>query len=246
MTTINIHGILAKEFGNCFYLKIRKAKDAILAINTNHSNFLKRITDLSKEGFHYAVIVDGVNIKDSLELEIKKIPMNVDIVPIICGSGIAVAAIGLIGITAAGAGMMGAGVAATIIGGLGAMALSIGVQMMLAPDPAKAGKAPRIEVGGVKESFLFGSKANLIEQGSPVPVGYGRLRVGSNVILTTVHSHPIKNTAEAKLRSSSVDSSLDTNQENAVTPNVAKKGIKSTAKVIKKTSSNSKSTRGGR
>lgn len=205
MTNIRLHGILAKEFGNQFILKIRKAKDAILAIDANQSNFLKRITDLSKEGFHYAIIVDGTNIKDFLELEIKKIPMNIDIIPVICGSGAVVAVVGTIAMYAATTAGIAGTVGGLLLGTLGAMALSIGVQMMLAPDAAKAGKAPSIEVGGVKESLIFSSKANLIEQGSPVPVGYGRLRIGSNVISTSVKSYPTKGTVASDLASSSLN-----------------------------------------
>ena len=202
MTNIRLHGILAKEFGNQFILKIRKAKDALLAIDANHSNFLKRITDLSKEGFHYSIIVDGVNIKDHLELEVKKIPMNIDIVPAICGSGgVAAAVLGTVAMYASTSAAISAGMA-LLLSTVGAMALSIGVQMMLAPDAAKAGKAPSIEVGGVKESFIFSGKANLIEQGSPVPVGYGRLRIGSNVISTSVKSYPAKGTVASDLTSS--------------------------------------------
>jgi predicted phage tail protein len=206
MTTINLHGILAKEFGKVFSIKIRKPKDAIMAIDINKPNFLKRITDLSKEGIHYAVLVDGEDVKDYLELEIKKTPSIIDIIPLICGAaGLAIAAIGAIGMYAAGAGVA-AGVIGTgmgmFLGSLAATVLSYGVQMMLAPDPAKAGKAPSIEVGGIKESFIFGSKANLVEQGSPVPVGYGRLRVGSNVIATSVKSYPNKNNVENHLKTS--------------------------------------------
>ena len=243
MTTINIHGILANEFGQVFSMNIRKPKEIMMAINTNKPNFISKIIELSKEGIHYAIIIDGKDIKEPLELEIKKSPKVIDIVPIICGSGpVALAAVGAITLyasTTAAVTAIGAGFAA-FVGAAGAMMLSVGIQMMMAPNPEKAGKAPRIEVGGVKESFLFGSKANLLEQGSPVPVGYGRLRVGSNVILTTVHSHPIKNTAEAKLRTSGSSSNLDTSDENKTVAQVkkgnSKNSKKSTAKVIKKTS----------
>jgi len=195
MTTINLHGILAKEFGEVFLLKIRKPKDAIMAINMNRSNFIKRVMDLSKEGLHYAIIVDGKDVKEFLELEIRKAPRVIDIVPMICGSGVVVAVVGAIALyastTAAVIGTIGA-FGAGLLGALGAMALSIGIQMMLAPNAEKAGKAPSIEVGGVKESFIFSSKANVADQGSPVPVGYGRLRIGSNVISASIKSHPNK------------------------------------------------------
>jgi hypothetical protein len=49
---------------------------------------------------------------------------------------------------------------------------------------------PESVVNSAKQSFLFSSKANTAEQGIPVPVGYGRLRVGSAVIQSTIKSYP--------------------------------------------------------
>jgi len=64
----------------------------------------------------------------------------------------------------------------------------MGIQMMLAPKPKM--DRPESVVNSAKQSFLFSSKANIAEQGIPVPVGYGRLRVGSAVIQSTIKSYP--------------------------------------------------------
>jgi predicted phage tail protein len=56
-------------------------------------------------------------------------------------------------------------------------------------------------VNSAKESFLFSSKANTSEQGIPVPVGYGRLRVGSAMIQSTIKSYPQAFEKEIALKS---------------------------------------------
>lgn len=78
--------------------------------------------------------------------------------------------------------------ASTLIGGvLNAVAMSL-IQMALAPKPES--KRTESTISGAKESFMISSKGNLAEQGVPVPVGYGRLRTGSNIIQVTIKSYP--------------------------------------------------------
>ena len=197
MTQIRLHGILAKEFGEFFSFKLGKAKDVIRAIDANKKNFIKRINDLAKEGFNYTLVVDGKKVSDLSEVEIKKEHSNIEIVPMIAGSGVDPITIGLFILQAAG---IGAGAtAATVAGGLafaafavGTVALtvvSIGLQMLLAPKP-DAGPPISATTKAFSESFSFSNKANTASQGTPVPVGYGRLKVGSQVVQFSVKSYP--------------------------------------------------------
>jgi len=46
-------------------------------------------------------------------------------------------------------------------------------------------------VGGDNQSMMFSSsQINLTAQGSPLPIGYGRLKVGSSVIQASLKSLP--------------------------------------------------------
>jgi len=46
-------------------------------------------------------------------------------------------------------------------------------------------------VSGGAESLIFqGGAANVASQGDPLPIGYGRLMVGSNIIQSTIKSVP--------------------------------------------------------
>jgi predicted phage tail protein len=75
-----------------------------------------------------------------------------------------------------------------ILSQLAVSVVMMGLQMALAPKPKM--DRPSSDVNSAKQSFLFSSKANTAEQGIPVPVGYGRLRVGSAVIQSTIKSYP--------------------------------------------------------
>jgi predicted phage tail protein len=207
MTSINLHGILAKEFGSGFYLKIRKPKEVISAVSANKPKFHQRILELAKEGFNYAIIIDGENIKNKNQLEIGKEPETIDLVPMICGGGPVNAfftwVFTTIGVSAANIATF-ASVATTAF----YTAASIAVQYALT-DAVKQ-EAVESTLSATNQSFAFSSKANRMEQGNPVPVGYGRLRVGSSVIQITIKNYPQKFDAQSALVSNLNDNNIAT------------------------------------
>ena len=101
----------------------------------------------------------------------------------------------------AGAGAGGAGAtagAAAKTGGIFAnVAKSVGlaaVGSLLAPKP-DLGLPAQQEVSAMAnaytQSYIFSSKNNLAQQGSFLPIGYGRLKVGSAVVQTSIKSFPL-------------------------------------------------------
>lgn len=202
MTLINLHGILAAEFKKHFSLAIRKPKEVFDAIACNYPNFKSRMAELAQQGIHYTLVINGERIQDINELNINRSPDTIDIVPVVCGAGkagmaIAIIAIGVLTAGVGAAAAAGAAWAATagITASMGSFMLSAGVaiagmglQMMLAPKPDM--QRAESTVSAAKQSFNFSSKANVAEQGIPVPVGYGRLRIGSAVIQSTIKSYP--------------------------------------------------------
>lgn len=193
MTIINIHGILGHEFKSVLKLSINKSKEVIDAISCSYPLFRHRINELSQQGIQYSMLVDGEALKTMEQLSIKRSPKVIDIIPTICGSGAVVAAVGaaaLVGSAFVGtATVLGTTLTwAAVLSQAGVMLLGIGLQMALAPKPDM--KRQESTVSGAKQSFMIASKANTIEQGVPVPVGYGRLRVGSAIIQSTVKSYP--------------------------------------------------------
>jgi predicted phage tail protein len=200
MTIINLHGILAHEFGKEFTMYIEKPKQAIDAIDANKPLFKKRILELSQQGIHYSILVDGENIAHPEQLEIKKAITVVDLTPVICGQGFTALITTIAGALTGGVGAVGAALVTATATGFTATALTsfIGgtlnmiavtlIQQALAPSQKPQRTEARIS--GAKESFLISSKGNLAEQGVPVPVGYGRLRIGTSIVQSTVKSYP--------------------------------------------------------
>jgi predicted phage tail protein len=200
MTDVFVHGVLAKEFGSYFCFNVRKPKEVINAISVNKPNFYHRITELSKEGLHYSILVDGKNIKDSNQLNIKKTPKTIDLVPIICGSGpIAATLVTVFKI---------AKTTAAIIASVFWTAVSIGVQYALTNPIEQEGVESTVSASD--QSFAFSSKANRMQQGNPVPVGYGRLRVGSSVVQITIKNYPQNFDSESALVSNLEDNDIAT------------------------------------
>jgi predicted phage tail protein len=171
MTQVTLHGTLAKEFQKSFYLSINRPKEVFDAISCSHPKFRHRIIELAQQGVHFAVLINGKKIEKIEDLQVKT-QNSIDIVPLICGSGPALIIPFLI--SAAKAILMTAAMTA--------------LSMLLAPKPKI--ERPTSNVSASKQSFNFASKANVVEQGMPVPVGYGRLRVGSAIIQSSIKSYP--------------------------------------------------------
>ena len=190
MTQVTLHGILAKEFKKTFSLAIKRPKEVFDAISCTHNNFRHRIVELANQGVHFTLLVDGKKMATIEELSIVSDNQQIDIVPLVCGAGKAGAIIAVIalGILTGGAGFAIGGALGSTLINVGVGLVMMGIQMALAPKPKM--DRPSADVNSAKQSFLFSSKANVAEQGIPVPVGYGRLRVGSAVIQSTIKSYP--------------------------------------------------------
>jgi predicted phage tail protein len=227
MTNVYLYGELQNKFGSEFRFSIGSAKEALLAINANRKGFLDEIKKLGSRGIFYRVVVDDQVIQDPKELEITKVPQEVHIVPIVWGAGkngalIAVGAILMIA-TAGAAGLLGAAMQGAIIGsggmaagslfasavgaaggglsmfgsvlfGIGASLALQGVMGLLYPPP-KPDFNQEVAAGG--KSYLFGGRSNNTSQGQAVPVGYGRLLIGSSQISSNLGHYPLKTDIKA-------------------------------------------------
>jgi predicted phage tail protein len=165
MTSIKLYGLLADEFGHSFSMEIDEPKDVFDAIDANRFGFKKRIFDLGSSGFHYCVIVDGKKIENPKEILRKQKAKTIDLVPILSGDG------------------PPTWVAIAIV------VVSTALQIILAPDPPKP---PEVQgtSSALEKSFTFSSVQNRAAQGTPVPVCYGELLVGSEIIQTCLKSYP--------------------------------------------------------
>jgi len=177
MTHIRIHGILAQEYGNTFVLDISNPRNTLHAIDCNKQGFIRRIIELQKQGLCYDLIIDKTRITDSSQVDGFKRPQTIDLVPAITGSGPAIAQFFMW----LGTGGFWASVTKAVI--------FAAISYALSPKPEEAGPLEGI-AGASKESLIFSNTVNVATQGAPLPVGYGRLKVGSQVIQATIKSYP--------------------------------------------------------
>lgn len=167
-------------------LSVRSVPETIKALSVLLPGFKKELT---KEGRAYRVLVDNTEMSQALlsnnPLGVKSV---VDIVPIIQGAKselitvVVGAALFMTGQWWA-AGLIEAGVAGATAATFAAGTLSsIGVGMVTSglysllytPDE-------NLEIAD-NASNVFNGPVNTVAQGNPVPIGYGRLRIGSAVI----------------------------------------------------------------
>lgn len=187
MTTVYLHGLLGKEFGRKFKFSLGRPKDCIWAIDANKKGFVNRLSSLSRKGANYSVVIDGrVANKFSLERFGAK---EIHIMPAIAGSAGVVTAIGIILTVAA---TYAPEWAAVYLIALGTAAISYGISNLLQKEQKVDVGSASATSSAINKSFLFSNGENVTEQGNPIPIGYGRLRIGSAVIQSTIKSFPSK------------------------------------------------------
>lgn len=184
-----LHGELAKKFGQEHVLAVSSPAEAIRALCANFPDFFAFVSASEQRNVGYKVLVDNETMPalDAVGLPFAK---TMEVVPVIGGAkngllGIVIGAalIGAAfltgGASLAASGVAFSGLAGQVAFGLGVSMVLSGVSGMLAPAPkASAGAA---EVTN-KPSYTFNGPVNTTAQGNPVPLGYGRMIVGSAVI----------------------------------------------------------------
>lgn len=160
---IRLHGILAVEFGDIINMDIDNLDFIVDAISCNKKGFKNRLISLHNDGFYYSVLVDGKIVNNKADL-LKKDVKRVDFVPIISGCfGWFVALVIFV---------VAVAVVSTIIA------------LATAPDPPKPPEL-RTSSQALSQSFRFQNAVNFSDQGATVPIGYGELIVGSQVVMST-------------------------------------------------------------
>jgi predicted phage tail protein len=185
MTNIYLYGALGRKFGYRFKFDISSPGEAVRALMANFSDFQRYMIQHSLPGYQIFIGPDPIPGPEGLQYPVGR--QAIKIVPVVAGaakSGIIPIIIGVVIIAAAvalgplGWGVIG-GYAALSVGFIGAGLVLNGVTTLLAGAP----KAPEpFEPPQNKPSNLFNGPVNTTAQGQPVPIGYGRLRVGSAVI----------------------------------------------------------------
>lgn len=206
MVTIRLHGDLAKQFKSSYTLDVKSAGEAMHAINVlTRGKYYKYLSARQKN--QYKVLLNDAplgntsklqNIEDpeiinnvkETELCLKNPNLTtVDIVPVIELAEDALGIILGVVLIIVGIATGGVGGSALIVGGLGLLAAGV---MNLLAKPPKFEDFREIQ-NGQKSSYLFNGPQNTVGEGGPVPIGYGRLIVGSQTVATSydIYNIPI-------------------------------------------------------
>jgi len=190
LAKVNFHGNLGKRLGRkSWNLSVSSVKEAFHAVNTLTERKLSKIflADHEKR-LRYQIKVNNKPIDSSninpdniqtvfdSELCINTKIETIDIIPLLEGSGNKVMGtiMTIVGVVLIASGQVAAGLAL----------LSAGASVLLAKPP-KFDDFREIEEGKKKVSYLFDGPTNAANEGGPVPIGYGRLIVGSQVVQTS-------------------------------------------------------------
>jgi len=178
MITVLLYGHLAKKFGKYHKYDIRTPKDAIAALRANYKDFAATVVSEKIPG--YRVIVDN----EGRDIEGMQYPAQktIKIVPVVSGArnGIGQIIAGVVLIAVAWWNPYGWGALATqAVGSIGTSLVLGGISQMLAPSPTSPGTP---EAADRKQSYGFDGAVNTTAQGNPVPLCYGKMIVGSQVI----------------------------------------------------------------
>ncbi|MFP9227619.1 tail assembly protein [Pectobacterium cacticida] len=191
LKTIRLYGVLGATFGRVHRLSVESRQEAIKALSVIIPGFEKFLLTSKSRGLTYAVFDGQRNLsKDELDFGISN---EIRIAPIIIGSkrgGVFQTILGAVIIAAAvAAGPIGfgavTGATAWNIGLAGASMMLGGVIQML--SPVQGGISMR-ESPDNKPSYAFGGPVNSIAQGNPVPILYGRRRIGGAIISAGIYA----------------------------------------------------------
>lgn len=184
MKTIILLGELGKRYGRRHLLDVKSPAEAVRALCANFKDFAAFVSASSERNVGYRVL----NMREDVGADELHNPASrrITIAPVIAGAGGTIGKI-LIGAALIAASFLVPGLGAVALFGtttLATVAFSVGVSLalggiaqMLSPQPKFDG--PQEEQ---QPSYVFNGPVNTTAQGQPVPVGYGRMIVGSAVI----------------------------------------------------------------
>jgi len=196
MREIRLYGKLGEQFGRVHRFDISSPGEAIRAMIANYKDFESALLNTAHAyrvwtGTSRVAQVEDINLPSG-HAEI------IRIAPVVAGAGKSGLGSILVGAALIAAAVFmpasigaitvfGSTTVASVVGSIGvAMALG-GVAQMLAPQPKQQAGSD----DGNSPSYNFNGAVNTTAQGNPVPVGYGRMMVGSAVITASLATEDI-------------------------------------------------------
>lgn len=173
MLTVVFYGSLRSQFGERWTLHVRSPKEALYALMTQ----LPGLRAYFQKNAARSFLVRGDHQDyDEHDIDYPQSTGTLQVVPLVQGAG-------AFGKILAGIALVAIGfflpVASAAVMSLGASLALAGLAQLLSPRPAAAATPERADS---EPSLAFDGAVNTMGQGGPVPLGYGRMRVGSQIV----------------------------------------------------------------
>lgn len=191
MTNIKLSGPLIRLFGREHQRVINTPREVFRALSVTLPGFEKYMNTSKARGQTFAIFVDKKNITED-DLDFPSCGRTIRIVPVIMGSkragvlqtilGAVLVVVGVLGSTIGQA--WGGGVWGPAAWKIGAAMMVGGVAQMLSPQPS--GLASKQSADN-RASYAFGGVTNTAAQGYPVPLLYGKRRIGGAIISAGIY-----------------------------------------------------------
>lgn len=195
MTDVFCYGALGRKFSFRTRMEVGSVGEAIRGLAANYPGFQKYILAHGTQGFQVLIGTEPIPGPEGLRYPTGR--SCIKIVPVIAGAAKSSTIGIIIGVVLIAASIatfqyellpaayLVAGTftanAVVAVGTIGASLAIAGIAQLLAGTP-KAPSANSFEKPENRTSEIFNGPVNTVGPGHPVPVGYGRLRVGSAVI----------------------------------------------------------------
>lgn len=199
LKTVILSGELGRKYGRRHRFAIESPAEAVRALCANFKDFKTHLIESDKRGVGYRVLVGGADQKPE-DFHHPSSRAEIRIVPVIGGRKSGIWQV------VAGAALIAASFfipGGEIVAGLtySSLAFSVGVSLALGGVAQMLAPQPKTSAGKNQASYEFSGPVNTTAQGVPVPVGYGRLIVGSAVVSAgiTVDQVPTTQTGPTNL-----------------------------------------------
>ena len=186
LRTVRLYGKLGARFGRIHRLAVASAAEAVRALCALRPGFERELMTSREKGVGYEQRGEKTDGRD------------IRIAPGVMGAGVGKIFSVVLGVTliavasiitgGASVGAMMAfetGLMAGALSNVGFMLMMSGVTQMLSPQPKGLSTGNGVSN---EPSYAFNGVVNTTAQGGPVPLGYGRMIVGSAVISAGIYS----------------------------------------------------------
>lgn len=182
---IKLLGHLGRKFGREYQFDVSSPAEAVKALCHQVKGFRQYMQEGKGKEQKFKVLIGNSPLNDVEKQLFMQTDSDIAIVPLVRGSGgdfVKVVGIALVGIALFNP--LGFAFAGTLSGAL--TTLTVGVSLLVAGSFSQQNLTPQETNRNNDRSYLFNGAVNTTQQGQPIPIGYGRMRVGSQVVSTSL------------------------------------------------------------